>query len=346
MNINLNRQSDEKVSTFLSRLKKSILKLYGKKYKAATRRHKKEGLRYPGSEVVSMPQEINLMLTLRDSSKDTLVVLKDDCVSEMINKEAFNMVGSLEITIFNAKVGMNKQTSSYTRAIIKDPKEIADLRSHKYAMVGYPLLAIIKLVMPMKTPSSCKFCWERVLDHPSEHIKHSRCKSDNVLLSVKRGYVPVDDDVGARIKFKCMVSTSCEDVSGASLIAFQYKECIFDAIQHAPKHFISPLRFKTERCLLTGEVQQKYRTMTYNILHEKFEGKKEVTCSNFYPAIDYRQQIIAKEIIQSKADIVCLQECALDVFEYLSAYLTYTGMYGKGHSQKEMDLMAVRCFTM
>ena len=34
---------------------------------------------------------------------------------------------------------------------------------------------------------------------------------------------------------------------------------------------------------------------------------------------------------QSKADIVCLQECALDVFEYLSAYLTYTGMYGKGH---------------
>ena len=65
------------------------------------------------------------MLTLRDSSKDTLVVLKDDCVSEMINKEAFNMVGSLEITIFNAKVGTNKQTSSYTRAIIKDPKEIA-----------------------------------------------------------------------------------------------------------------------------------------------------------------------------------------------------------------------------
>ena len=61
------------------------------------------------------------MLTLRDSSKDTLVVLKDDCVSEMINKEAFNMVGSLEITIFNAKVGM-KQTSSYTRAIIKRSK--------------------------------------------------------------------------------------------------------------------------------------------------------------------------------------------------------------------------------
>ena len=70
--------------------------------------------------------------------------------------------------------------------------------------------------------------------------------------------------------------------------------------------------------------------MTYNILHEKFEGKKEVICSNYYSAIHYRQQIIAKEIIQSKADIVCLQECALDVFEYLSAYLTYTGMYGKG----------------
>ena len=58
MNINLNRQSDEKVSTFLSRLKKSILKLYGKKYKAATRRHKKEGLRCPGSEVVSMHRKL------------------------------------------------------------------------------------------------------------------------------------------------------------------------------------------------------------------------------------------------------------------------------------------------
>ena len=300
------------------------------------RRHKKEGLRYPGREVMSMPLEITLTLTLRDSSKDTLVVLKDDCVSEMMNKEAFNMVGCLEITLCSAIVGTNKQTSSYTRTIIKDPKEIVELRSHKYAMVGYPLLAIIKLDTPMKKPTGCKFCWERVLDHPSEHAKDSRCKSDNVLLSVKRRYIPVDDDVGARIKFKCMVSTTYEDISGASIKVCQYKECVFDAIQHTPKHFISPLRFKTESSLLKVGVQQKYRTMTYNILHEKL-GKKEVTCSNYYPAIDYRQQIIAKEIIQSNADIVCLQECALDVFEYLSAYLTYTGMYDEGHFLKKRN---------
>ena len=45
------------------------------------------------------------MLTLRDSSKDTLVVLKDDCVSEMINKEAFNMVGSWKLLYSMPKLG-------------------------------------------------------------------------------------------------------------------------------------------------------------------------------------------------------------------------------------------------
>ena len=225
-----------------------------------------------------MPQKIDLVLRLRDSSKDTLVILKDDSVSEMTNKEAFSMVGCLVITICNAEVRTNEHMLSYTRTIIKDPKEIAELRSHEYGMVGFPLLAIIKFDTPVKKSSGCKFCWERLVDHPPENVKSSRCKSDNVLLFMSRRYIPVEMmwalESNLRVWYQQLMKIYQEALLKHSNIRSVYL-MQYSTLQST----LSALRFKTESSLLKGQMQQKYRTMTYNILHDKFEEKKELTGS-------------------------------------------------------------------
>lgn len=50
--------------------------------------------------------------------------------------------------------------------------------------------------------------------------------------------------------------------------------------------------------------------VTYNILAEKYANLDENYdyCDPKYLAIDYRKQLIAKELVGYKADIICLQE--------------------------------------
>ena len=130
--------------------------------------------------------------------------------------------------------------------------------------------------------------------------------------------------------FSCTTSTSFYNVEGQCVELVQSEDCIFDKIRAMPLHFISPMRYG--KLMNDSNSKRKndqhetlsscYRIMTYNILHEKFEVKKEDICADEYLNIEYRQQIIAMEITKSNADIICLQECSYPVFKYLSLYLS------------------------
>ncbi|KAK4879322.1 hypothetical protein RN001_007468 [Aquatica leii] len=175
----------------------------------------------------------------------------------------------------------------------------------------------------------CDFIWYSSLDGQSW-----------VEIGNKFKYKPTINDLNKYLKLKCVPKNRDEEgppfvvVSQSTVLEMsQVPVCPFDDRHTYTKTFLTD--------------KKQIRIVSYNILSNLYaENGNDVTyCSPQALSIDYRKQLILKEILGYNADIICLQEVDLHIFSwYLKPKLLkmYKGLFHrKGYKISE----GLTCFV-
>ncbi|XP_018377460.1 PREDICTED: 2',5'-phosphodiesterase 12 isoform X3 [Trachymyrmex cornetzi] len=140
-------------------------------------------------------------------------------------------------------------------------------------------------------------------------------------------YVPSVTDIGRHLKISCEPrnesdSGSKMEIQSKNVVEAGPGECPFDIRHQFTKHKLS---------------DRSFRVISYNILADTYadsDFSKDVLfpyCPQYALDMDYRKQLILKEIIGFNSDIICLQEVDKNIYEYdllPSLYmLNYDGVF-------------------
>ncbi|XP_012224589.1 2',5'-phosphodiesterase 12 isoform X2 [Linepithema humile] len=140
-------------------------------------------------------------------------------------------------------------------------------------------------------------------------------------------YVPTTFDIGCNLKISCEPwnesdSGCITEVESKGVVEAGPGPCPFDIRHQFTQHKLS---------------DKSFRVMSYNILADTYadsDFSKDVLypyCPQYALDMDYRKQLILKEIIGFNSDIICLQEVDKSVYEndlLPSLYmLNYDGMF-------------------
>ena len=204
-------------------------------------------------------------------------------------------------------------------------------------MAGFPVVPVVKLEFADKANSYFKWFKETGCSSPTvgESISTSNevesvTKSEKSWIEIGHEfiYIPSVSDIGCVLKMSCMagnvdkVAHEWFDVTATSKVAASPGITPFDA-RHL--YTVKP----------TSDIST-FRVVSYNVLADCYLEDDDICkawfgyCPKYALAIDYRQQLLLKEIVGYHGDIVCLQECGRRLFdEYLCpmmAYQSYTGV--------------------
>ncbi|KAJ4443448.1 hypothetical protein ANN_05117, partial [Periplaneta americana] len=191
-------------------------------------------------------------------------------------------------------------------------------------MAGFPAYPT-KLEVLFAVITECNFCWyKNTSTTPGKNIPEN-------WVEVGSGYyyTPSISDIGCHLKLVCApqkgsVEGPTSDVVSTNPVEAGPGECPFES-RHA---------FTKEQ--LSGET---FRVVSYNILADLY-ADSDVARKELYPycpayalSIDYRKQLIMKELLGYNADIICLQEVDSKVFQYdlnpILSSIGYDGIFSK-----------------
>ncbi|KAF5285649.1 hypothetical protein FQR65_LT13078 [Abscondita terminalis] len=139
-------------------------------------------------------------------------------------------------------------------------------------------------------------------------------------------YKPTEKDFGKYLKLKCIPKTSrnqegppFEVISETTVSKIpDIPVCPFDKRHEYTKTFLP---------------YHQIRVVSYNVLSNLYaENNAHPNCPLQFLTIDYRKQLIVRELVGFKADIICLQEVDFHIFSsYYTKKVTskYKGMYHK-----------------
>lgn len=148
-----------------------------------------------------------------------------------------------------------------------------------------------------------------------------------------RKYTPVADDVGFTLKYECTVVEAARpyaDISrGQPIITNRVRPA-----PNPPNRLLVPLHLRHTSQTVEGG---KFSLLSYNLLadlYAKADGFGSFSqCAPWALSWQYRKQLLLKELLAYRADILCLQEVQSNHFlEFLSPELQrhgYTPIYKK-----------------
>lgn len=154
-------------------------------------------------------------------------------------------------------------------------------------------------------------------------------------------YIPSNQDIGKKLKLECIpgnnntVGPVVETIS-KNVVEAGPGKCPFEE-----RH-----KFTSEH--LSGKC---FRCVSYNILADLYcdsDYTRTVLhpyCPSYALHIDYRKQLIMKELLGYNADIVCLQEVDNKIFQhYLSPILSSDGFKGQFYKKGKEVAEGLACF--
>lgn len=197
------------------------------------------------------------------------------------------------------------------------------------------------IIMPMLTLrncdiSDCKFSWYRKISiRERDQLLESGCNSTNLesedstywlKLSETFFYCPTCEDVGHTIKVVCWPSDgyrvgptyTCIAPGGVEMSLPRYP---FEDRQKFTKDYLNS--------------SNQFRVLSYNILADLYadsDYSREILfkhCPTHALEIEYRRQILLKEISGYNADIICLQE--VDKKEFIRTYEPFFRLKSRYH---------------
>ncbi|KAK3085717.1 hypothetical protein FSP39_007770 [Pinctada imbricata] len=196
-----------------------------------------------------------------------------------------------------------------------DPPTVKTLKLPKNLMIGFPVYP--KIDLENSELGDSKFIWHRV----------EQCKKSTVKTEVGKGftYIPNSDDLGHSLSVTCTPKNGGrfgeeETILSKETVGAGPGQCPFEV-----------------RHLFTSEPSREgcFRVVTYNILADCY-ADTEFTKTTLYPycasyalSLDYRKQLLLKELQGYNADVICLQEVDRRVFNNeLVSVLTSLGFQG------------------
>lgn len=231
----------------------------------------------------------------------------DPVAEDALNRDAWQDGAVLQVG--DAKYKVERNPPTFTTAQL--PSSV---------LSGFPVCP--KLEIEFGDLRFCVFKWYKE-SSPNAHARGEEVSW--VEAGSDRVFTPSNMDVGLKLKLKCMpgnesrLGLAVELVTSCSVEAGPGR-CTFD-----------------DRHLYTRKVtdESSIRVVTYNILadiYSQTEFSKTVLypyCAPYALELDYRQNLIKKELSGYNADIVCLQEVDQGVFgDSLAPALDAFGMDG------------------
>ncbi|XP_061218417.1 2',5'-phosphodiesterase 12 [Neopsephotus bourkii] len=202
---------------------------------------------------------------------------------------------------------------------------LTELRLPRSLLAGFPVCP--KVSTEFAAPQHCLFRWYREQRPPAGGEAAAGDGPDWVETAVvERVFVPSNALVGLRLKLQCTPGDGAQrygqprEVESSGPVEAGPGACIFDS-----RHVY------TRKVCGEGSV----RTVTYNILADIY-AQTEYSRTVLYPycapyalELDYRQNLLKKELAGYSADLICLQEVDKSVFvDSLAPALDAFGLEG------------------
>ncbi|ESO08143.1 hypothetical protein HELRODRAFT_75620 [Helobdella robusta] len=305
---NFSRPKSEDLEKALSRITASISKEVNKKlFKLNKKKNKKNSdIQEDNSDVDSVNKNGRVCVEDENVLKIELYNIDNELVdSKLTNKEAWVQGSYLNLGNFQFKVDLN-------------PPAVTELSLPVVLMSGYPIYANLSVEFTDTKDSDIKWYVE-VKDsnslNESTHAKPKkipkRSPENWSLVSTNPTFLPSDVQVGLHIKITCQPKNG---------------ERLGEEVEVISKHPIieGPINCPFEKRhqhtkSLTSE--DRFRVISYNILADLY-ADSDFSRSFLFPYcppqfldINYRKQLLIKEIIGYNADLICLQEVDKKIFD-------------------------------
>lgn len=209
------------------------------------------------------------------------------------------------------------QINKIKYAICVNPPTVTHLSLPNYIMAGFPIIPKVKFESGVIENS--KFRWLK-------RFKEEPC--DWTVVGEQSTYVPGVEDIDFYLKCICYPANGTvegpfhEESISEELVKAGPGPCLFDE-----RHLYTQCYHSTE--------SSGFRVITYNILANMLAdtdyARTELFpfCPPYAIKIDYRRQLLFKELIGYHGDIVCLQECTFHEYDnYLEHWMTLHGYSG------------------
>ncbi|CAH6778946.1 2',5'-phosphodiesterase 12 [Phodopus roborovskii] len=298
---NMQRDQSEPLGRALSRIATNALKGHAKA--AAAKKHRKDRARSGGGAACAAagPEAA--------AAGEPVVKLyyREEAVADdVLNVDAWQDGAVLQIGDVKYKVERN-------------PPAFTELQLPRYIMAGFPVCP--KLSVEFGDAASSVFRWYKEVRPGASEPGHGGLTAAAASHSLppsswtdtgvgERVYTPCNADVGLRLKLHCTPGNGqrfgpSRELESVSPVEAGPGTCTFD-----------------HRHLYTKKVTEDsfIRTVSYNILADTY-AQTEFSRTVLYPycapyalELDYRQNLIQKELAGYNADILCLQEVDRAVF--------------------------------
>ncbi|XP_043833600.1 2',5'-phosphodiesterase 12 [Dromiciops gliroides] len=208
----------------------------------------------------------------------------------------------------------------------RNPPSVTELQLPRYIMAGFPVCP--KLGLEFGEPERSLFAWFREArpgndgDAPGASAGPAWVEVDG---AHGRVFTPSNADVGLRLKLRCTPGNGqrlgpSRELESAGPVEAGPGACTFDQ-----RHLY------TQRVSGDGRV----RAVTYNVLADVYahtEHSRAVLypyCAPYALGLDYRLNLLQKELSGYSADLLCLQEVDRSVFhDSLAPALDAFGLHG------------------
>ncbi|KAK7113661.1 hypothetical protein V1264_012910 [Littorina saxatilis] len=287
---NLDRKQFEEVGTALNRLKTNLAKSLFKK--------KKKKKNVPANSSAGEDRE--------EDAENNLNVLIINTNGRKVDETVPNNTAWIEgnrLRIGNTDIPIS--VNAPTVKLLPLPSSI---------MAGFPVFPRFEL--EFADLQNSVFTWERLESSPKEEVLGAEggdSNSDNSAVSHKcfdQIYTPTTADIDFRLKLTCVPGRNGQVGREDFVVSDDVKPgpgvCPFET-----RHLFTPTRTEPDG----------FRVVSYNLLADIYsdsEFAREVLfphCPPYALDMDYRRQLLLKEITGYNADIICLQEVDRKVFE-------------------------------
>ena len=211
--------------------------------------------------------------------------------------------------------GATLNIGAETFTVEVNPPTVKSLLLPDNIMSGFPVMPYLELEFGEK--QYCRYKWYKSTNDGDEQASSIPASAKEILNWEEVGneflYTPSILDVGCYLKLACApgngrrASDVMSEMTSSSTVAAGPGYCPFDS-----RHMYT--KKQTTDC-------STFRVVSYNILADNYvkdEFAQKVLfpyCPPYAMDISYRQQLLLKEIPGYNADLICLQECGLKLFQ-------------------------------
>lgn len=219
--------------------------------------------------------------------------------------------------------------------VVVNPPTVSSLTTfpHSIFSVDYPIIPVVSL--EHANDFSCIWYRETIM-------------KDFVAVSTDKVFHPSADSIGCRLKLAITpmntkgenTATGRSSVYYMSGVVRNHARLVIPKILSVREHFYSPRTPPTQAGSL--------RLATYNVLSEGYALRDHSInilygyCKTEYLELEYRAQLIVRELLSMHADVIALQECDRKLFTHYLAPLL--GLHGfVGHFVNKISMVSEGC---